>query len=60
MVSISTNQYIDNVDLQSFASKRTTKKEILYSKRGAILDVTGDVLAENVFGANIVATQNRG
>lgn len=56
MYELSTNQYIDNVDLQSFASKRTTKKEILYSKRGAILDVTGDVLAENVSAYTLTAT----
>lgn len=53
---LSTSEVIDNVNLQSFASKRTTKKEILYSKRGSILDVNGDILAENVSAYTLTAT----
>lgn len=53
---LATSKTIDGIDLQAFASKRTTKKETLYSKRGAILDEKGDVLAENVSAYTLTAT----
>ncbi len=53
---LSTSKTIDNVNLQEFASRRTTKKETLYSKRGSILDVNGDILAENVSSYTLTAT----
>ena len=56
MYQLSISKEIDGVDLQAFASKRTTKKEILYSKRGSILDETGDILAENVSAYTVTAT----
>lgn len=56
MYYLSTSKTVDNIDLQSFASKRTTKKETLYSKRGSIYDVNGDVLAENVSSYTLTAT----
>ena len=56
MYELSTSETIDNVNLQEFASKRTTKKETLYSKRGSILDANGDVLAENVSSYTLTAT----
>ena len=56
MYQLSTNEEIDGINLQSFASNRTTKKETLYSKRGSIYDVTGDVLAENVSSYTLTAT----
>ena len=56
MYQLSTSKEIDSVDLQAFASKRTTKKETLYSKRGSILDTEGDILAENVSAYTLTAT----
>ena len=56
MYYLSTSKTVDNIDLQAFASKRTTKKETLYSKRGSIYDVNGDVLAENVSSYTLTAT----
>ena len=56
MYQLSTSKEIDGINLQSFASNRTTKKEVLYSKRGSIYDVTGDVLAENVSSYTLTAT----
>ena len=56
MYVLSTSEEIDNINLQSFASKRTTAKEILYSKRGSIYDTNGDVLAENVSAYTLTAT----
>lgn len=56
MYQLSTNEEIDGINLQSFASNRTTKKETLYSKRGSILDSSGDILAENVSAYTLTAT----
>ncbi len=56
MYQLSTSKEIDGIDLQSFASRRTTKKETLYSKRGSIYDVNGDILAENVSAYTLTAT----
>ena len=53
---LSTSTEVDNVNLQEFASKRTTKKEIIYSKRGTIYDVLGNSLAENVTSYTLTAT----
>jgi len=46
---------VDGVNLQIFASKRTTKKETILAKRGAIYDVNGDVLAQNVYSYTLIA-----
>ena len=56
MYQLATSKTIDGVDLQSFASKRSTKLETLYSKRGTIFDATGDILAENVSSYTLTAT----
>lgn len=56
MYELSTSKEIDGIDLQAFASRRTTKKETLYSKRGTIYDVNGDILAENVSSYTLTAT----
>ena len=49
------SQEIDGIDLQAFASSRTTKTEILKGKRGTIYDRNGDVLAQNVSSYTLIA-----
>lgn len=46
---------VDGVDLQAFASSRTTKNEVLKGKRGTIYDRNGDVLAQNVSSYTLIA-----
>lgn len=46
---------IDGIDLQAFASSRTTKSEVLKGKRGTIYDKNGDVLAQNVSSYTLIA-----
>ena len=53
---LSNSKEVDNINLQTFASKRTTKKEIIYSKRGTIYDSLGNSLAENVSSYTLTAT----
>ena len=55
MVIVTTNKEIDGVNLQEFASNRTTRKEILTSKRGTIYDVNGNALAQNVSSYTLIA-----
>lgn len=52
-LSLSTK--VDGINLQEFASNRTNKKEILKAKRGSILDVNGNILAENVSSYTVIA-----
>ena len=52
---ITTNKYVDDIDLQTFAKNRTTKKEILSSKRGTIYDSKGNPLAQNVSSYTLIA-----
>ncbi len=46
---------IDDVNLATLASKRTTKTEIIPAKRGTIYDCNGEVLAQNVSSYTIIA-----
>lgn len=46
---------IDGINLQKFASSRTTKTEILKAKRGNIFDKNGDALAQNVSSYTLIA-----
>lgn len=46
---------IDGIDLNQFASKRTTKYETIPAKRAAIYDIHGDVLAQNVYSYTLIA-----
>lgn len=52
---LSMSKNIDGIDLQLFASKRTTKKEVLSAKRGTIYDASGEVLAQNVYSYTLIA-----
>ena len=46
---------VDGINLQDFASKRTTRTDTLYAKRGTIFDVKGNVLAQNVSSYTVIA-----
>lgn len=46
---------VDGVNLQSFASNRTTRHETISSKRGTIYDVKGEALAQNVYSYTLIA-----
>lgn len=46
---------VDGIDLKEFADKRNTKKEILYSLRGNIYDINGDVLAQTINSYTLIA-----
>ena len=52
---ISLAKKIDNIDIQSLASKRTTKEIILKANRGTIFDSSGDVLAQDVASYTLIA-----
>ena len=52
---LSLSNEVDGINLQKFAKSRTGKKEILKAKRGNILDVKGNVLAENVSSYTVIA-----
>jgi len=54
-VQLSLSEEIDGINLQDFASSRTTKTEILKAKRGNIYDKNGDVLAQNVSSYTLIA-----
>ena len=52
---LSTSKVVDGVELQTFADNRTTRKEILKSRRGTIFDVNGNALAQNVSSYTLIA-----
>jgi len=54
-VQLALSSEIDGINLQAFASSRTTKTEILTGKRGTIYDKNGDVLAQNVSSYTLIA-----
>ena len=45
---LSLSKTVDGINLQQFASKRTTRTDVLYARRGRIFDKNGNVLAQNV------------
>jgi len=54
-VQLALSDEIDGINLQAFASSRTTKNEVLTAKRGTIYDKNGDVLAQNVSSYTLIA-----
>lgn len=46
---------VDNINIQTFAARRTTEKRILTANRGTIYDTKGNVLAQNVFSYTLIA-----
>ncbi len=55
MGTLSLNKEVEGVNLQSMASNRTTRKEILYSRRGTVYDVNGNPLAQNISSYTLIA-----
>ena len=53
--TLSLSKEVENVDLQSMANNRTTRRETLYSKRGTIYDVNGNPLAQSVSSYTLIA-----
>ena len=49
------SQEVDGVNLQVFASTRTTKKIVLPAKRGTIYDSNGNVLGQDVSSYTLIA-----
>ena len=52
---LSLSEEVDGINLQEFASKRTTRKEVIPASRGTIYDVNGKVLAQNVYSYTLIA-----
>ena len=52
---LSLSPTVDGIDLQAFASKRTTKKTTLTSKRGTIYDANNNVLGQDVSSYTLIA-----
>lgn len=52
---LSLSKTVDGINLQQFASKRTTRTDILYARRGSIFDKNGNVLAQNVSSYTVIA-----
>ena len=46
---------VDGINLQKFASNRTTRHEVVEAKRGTIYDVNGEALAQNVYSYTLIA-----
>lgn len=55
MTYLSLSLKVDGIDLEKFASKRTTERQTIQAKRGTIYDCNGNVLAENVSSYTLIA-----
>lgn len=55
LLYVATFDKVDGINLNVFASKRNTKKMILYANRGTIYDTNGDILAQNVNSYTVIA-----
>lgn len=55
LVYISSAKEVDGVDVKKFAAGRNMQKNILYAKRGSILDHKGEELAHNVNAYTVIA-----
>lgn len=51
---VSLSKEVDGLNLAQFADSRNTEKEILYAKRGSILDVNGEELAQSVNSYTVI------
>ena len=52
---LSLEEVVEGVNIQNFASNRTTTTETLYSKRGTIYDINGNALAQNITSYTLIA-----
>ena len=55
IVYLATSKEVDGKNLQELASRRTTKKDIIYATRGSIYASNGDLLAHNVSSYKLIA-----
>lgn len=46
---------VDGTNIKKFALSRNTKTEILYASRGNIMDISGEILAQNVTSYTVIA-----
>lgn len=46
---------IDGINIQKFATSRTTRKQVLVANRGNIFDINGNILAQNVSSYTVIA-----
>lgn len=53
--NLSLSQMVEGINIQALANSRTTRKEILESRRGTVYDVKGNVLAQNVSSYTLIA-----
>jgi len=55
LIYVSTSKQIDGINIKEFALSRITGHKTLYASRGSILDINGEVLAENVNSYTVIA-----
>lgn len=55
VIQLGMSNEIDGINLTELASKRTTRTDIEYAKRGTIYSSNGDVLAQNVSSYKLIA-----
>ena len=55
VVQLGLSKNVDGVNLQSLASKRTTKTDTIKAQRGTIYTKEGEVLAQNVSSYKLIA-----
>ena len=55
LVFVSISTHIDGIDIKEFALSRITGNKTLYASRGSILDINGEILAENVNSYTVIA-----
>ena len=52
---LSLSKEIDGIDIQKFATTRTTKKTTISAKRGTIYDANGNILSQDVSSYTLIA-----
>ena len=55
LCTLTLSKEIDGIDLQKFASTRTTKKTVIPAKRGTIYDANGNILSQDVSSYTLIA-----
>jgi len=55
LIFVSISTHIDGIDIKEFALSRITGNKTLYASRGSILDINGEILAENVNSYTVIA-----
>lgn len=52
---LSLSKKVDGINLEQFASSRTTQHDTILAKRGTIYDINGEALAQNVYSYTLIA-----